>query len=232
MNVKHFIFIFLSFLLISCSKEDSPIASGAVASGFVRSGAILTDEGISLRIEGTADYATGKELPEGERIIASFDVLGKDDDTHFGILLRSFALPLCKDLVPYSDIAAADTLGHDPITVMDGWYSGGYMNLHLEFSFRGDSKDMHLVNLVYDDSLPVSDTLRMTLRHNGHGEGATCPDYNSYNGYSYGAFYASFPVSGLIPAGKSTLPVKITSSWFTGEGDKTEPVAFTGKISR
>lgn len=214
-------------LFLSCSKGDRDIATGAQACGTLSGMVISTDEGLSLHIAELGDELSGGELPNGERVIATFDVLSKRGEGSYDICLTAYAVPLCKPCVEQSELEVIDTLGTDPIYVMGGWSSGGYMNLHLAIPFLPDVNAGHLLNMVHLDG--TSDTLHFELRHNGHGYGSTYPDKD--NGYKLGGVYASFPTSQYVPSDKEAMPVRIASTWFVDSLTLGRTV-FTGTISR
>jgi len=215
-------------MALSCSKDKrDTLASGMQACGELSGDAISTDEGLTLRITEVADDLSREGLKDGNRLLVIFDVLTKLGEKSYEIRLKSYATILCKPCVEQSELAETDTLGTDPIYIVDGWSSGGYMNLRIAFPYLQGSGALHLINLVHLED--VGDTLCFSLRHNGHGYGSAYP--SSHNGYMFYLAYTSFPVSKYIPSDREWSPVKVTSSWFL-DTLASSPISFTGMVSR
>lgn len=191
-------------MVLSCTKGKMPIAMGLNTIGSIKGDIFADDRGMTHVI---SESVCGYE--DMERAYAEFDLLEKVAEGKYSIRLRYVHAPLCKD--PLRKSATDDSeLGNDPVKIADGWISGGYINLKLDFCFRQGSETKHFINLVYDDTMP-KDTIRLSLRHNGYGEGRMYPGDASL---SVGQSIACFRTEGLLPEGKDEIPVVISGSWY------------------
>ncbi len=200
---------------VSCTKEryEFPIAFAVQTTGSVSGDTFTEDNGTVYEI---TEVLNGVEVSDMDRALARFDVLRKTGERRYSIRLISLFKPLCKDKVDLSK-ASEEELAYDPVMIAEGWISGGYINLRFILSHMKDSETPHLINLVYDDKQPM-DTLRFTLRHNGFGEGFAHEGNRS--DYAESAGFACFNVSGMVPDGIESIPVKISAPWYeTVDGD-------------
>ncbi len=200
-------------MVLACSKEDSDatLAYNITATGSIRGNNFTDDNGIVYQI---SENATGGVIADSDRTLAYFDLLEKLSENNYKIRVNYIYSPLCKDAVVRSN-ASEDALAEDPLYIMEGWISGGYVNLMFEFTYKGNSSTRHLINLVYDDSQP-SDTLRFNFTHNGYGEGFA--GEGNLNGLSSATSFACFDISALtddlFPDGFDEVPVKISAPWY------------------
>lgn len=199
---------------ISCSKEkyDFPIAFAIQTTGSVSGDTFTEDNGTVYSI---TEVLKGVEVSDMDRALACFDILKKTGDKSYSIRLLSLYKPLCKDKLDLSK-ASEEELAYDPVMLEEGWISGGYINLRFLLSHIKDSETLHLINLVYDDTQPA-DTLRFTLRHNGYGEGFAHEGDRS--NFTESAGFVCFNVSGMVPEGMESIPVKITAPWYETVGE-------------
>lgn len=194
---------------VSCTKDkaDFPIAYSVESMGTIDGNTLIDDNGLVYEI---VEVREGVDVYDMDRALAYFDVLRKLEDKRYSIRLLYLMHPLCKDVLNRST-AHESELACDPVLVRGGWISGGYINLNLLLTRRIMSDTKHMINLVYDDSQPM-DTLRFTLNHNGFGEGfadeETRPEYEDATGI------VCFNVSGMLPDGAESIPVKITAPWY------------------
>lgn len=215
-------------LAVSCSKEKLPVAYNVSAMGTMKAGVFTDDSGLSYTIREFG--ANDVEVRDIERALAVFDVLEKTGDKEYEIRLYRLTEPLCKEPVKASE----SVWEKDPIRIEEGWISGGYLNLCLEFTFVAKSETKHKLDLVYDDT-QSADTLRFFISHDSFGESYKkgCNPLE----FSRGISYATFKIDTLLPSDKESMPVKISYPWYMTDSDgqitdKTRTVTTCGTLKR
>lgn len=214
-----------TLLLPSCAKDAAVPVSDVTTAGFVREAALVDDTG---QIFNICEDSSDAGLNDGDRVIATFDILRKNTDGSYDISITDAVKPLCKAAVEESDIE-----GDDPISIDNGWISGTYLNLRMHLILKNSSSTVHRLELVRY-SPGETDTLRLRLRHDAYGDvfdGSQNP-----SGFVAGTTWASFDLKELIPSGKKEIPVTIRSRRYSerlGSIDytSTELYSIKGKIS-
>lgn len=173
-------------------------------------GHLVTDTGLIYYIE---ENNTDRSILDCERAMISCEVLRQRENTdrEFMIRLTGFAESTLKDIVPLST-ADEESIGNDPVDLMNGWISGGYFNAALQVTSVANSATKHVVNLVYDDVKSNSDTLYFALRHNGFGE-VYGSEQSKGKEMKVVSGYFSFPISSLIPEGQSSIVLSFNWKW-------------------
>lgn len=79
---------------------------------------------------------------------------------------------LTKDIIPLTE-ETADSIGDDRITITGGWIGSYYLNLYFEFRGTSNPKELHMVNLVRnetDGAVEDNEYLVLEFRHNAHDD--------------------------------------------------------------
>lgn len=194
---KIFILSLVALAALSC-KEDDTLYYNNITMGNIDREYIVSDQGNSFEIlENKVDLSAF----EYGRVILACDVLKETGDGKYGIRLLDIASVLTKAPANASAITSEDDKRNvdNPVNIREIWYSGGYINMFIEFAVKYGSDTKHLINLIYDDSPSAADdkikTYTFTLRHNAFGE---TPTEETGSEYKSSGGYVSFPVSDLI----------------------------------
>ena len=210
--MKRFLYVvtlILCLATVSC-KKDEILLYNNVTFVTVTDGKYLTDAGVQYII---VENATDREIPaENGRLILACDILKKVRNGVYNVRVNAFSQPLTKDVIPASGDSA-----DDPVSLEDGWFSGGYFNSLLGLYVKDESDVKHLLNLEYTLPTESNDTLYLRFRHNAFGEVPAKPDDDT-DEYSYVRTYACFKLADLLPSG-TVAPVKILWKWFDDEGE-------------
>lgn len=214
--MKRFLLICLIPLLWACEKNEAPLWTGATEIGTFKSGVFAADAGWTGRItEAVVDAPT----EDYERILLHFDMLRPNAGGSFDLRLTGWVKPLTKPGLLKS-AADPDDIGSDPITLVNGWFAGGYINMELRFTASKNTKVTHFINLVLDDVSPKNpeepDTLRFRLHHNGYGDVFYPTDPKGSNAADYvtGTAWFCVPSNVFLPEGTDEMPIKITWPWY------------------
>ena len=196
--------------LLSCKKDDT-LHYNNITFGNIEGESIISDQGNTFDIAESL-YDVKLDSFEYGRVILSCDVLKKTAENRYNIRLTGIASVLTKETVlagsvtPESEVAV-----DDPILFLDMVYGGGYINMFIQFAMKKDSKQKHLINLVYDGVTSEengTDTYSFTLRHNAFGE---VPSEEDSDNFQPSAGYVSFPVASLIKGDKAKVKINWTS---------------------
>ncbi len=199
----------------SCGKNEL-VVTGLSDMGRCDGSVFVSDGGIRYVIRSTD---TEEPVPAQDRLFLSFNIVGQNEQG-YDIHVKTWATPLVKDWLKATSVTDDDALGHDPVRVSGGWQGGGYLNMEIGVTFLQGSETKHLINLVLNDATADTDTLRLTLRHNGGGESVTPDMLNAdtedtlWETYANGVSMVCFPTEGLLPAGVEEMPFKISSTWY------------------
>jgi hypothetical protein len=200
----------------SCLKDDNnAFASYGVIQNVVSANnyEILTDKGNTLVVKyPPSNY----DIFDGKRVRVNFDLLSdKESNIYAGkvydVKVNWFYLLLSKPTLRESFIledeqTRRDSIGNDSFGSVYAWFGGDYININFEILHSQFSTQMFLINLVYDDTQVLSDTLYLSLHQNAYERE---PRY--MNEYVRGLGRCSFKISGLLPEGVASIPVKL--SW-------------------
>lgn len=105
-----------------------------------------------------------------------------------------------------------DSIGHDLIRVVTAAFSGNYINIGFEY-FRYENGQPHMINLVWDDTRPATDSVYLELRHNAMGE---VEGNGRYVVSDTGL--ASFRIADLVPEGEESIDIKLKSNMDRKDG--------------
>lgn len=229
-NWTKYITVLLTFAaavaaLSSCSKE---LAGAAPPTDIVYNGfgeitrtdydgyfEITRDDGVLLRV---LEYNGSKEIERGERVYFKYNILPGNGDyvssystpeqTVYDIRVLVFndihAVPIVrKSFLLEDDPHRSDSIGHDLIRVVTAAFSGNYINIGFEY-FRYENGQPHMINLVWDDTRPATDSVYLELRHNAMGE---VEGNGRYVVSDTGL--ASFRIADLVPEGEESIDIKL-----------------------
>ncbi len=207
----------------ACAKYEGPIWSGAMELGTLRGDVFQADAGWTGRITESPVEGPREDL---DRVLLHFDLLRSTGEGRYDIRLTGWSKPLTKPGLRRST-ADPDAIGSDPIMLVNGWFSGGYINMEVCITAMPKSKTTHFLNLVLEDVDAPGDTLRFRLHHNGYGEVfvPTDPKGTGLENYAFGNAYFCVPYAEFLPEGKDEMPIKITWPWYETDGR-----GYTGKI--
>ena len=199
--------IFSALALVSC-KKDEAIYYGNVTMGNIDGETIISDQGNIFDIAESGVTVNLASFEYG-RVMLSCDVLKKTQDQRYDIRLTGIASVLTKDAVKASTITdpESELAVENAINIREMWYSGGYLNMLIEFAQKQGSKTKHFINLIHDDVTAASEDQKgkytFTLRHNAYGE---VPVQNETYVSSMG--YVSFPIANLIEGDEADITIK------------------------
>ncbi len=209
--------------LPSCLDDGDPYPAWAefwVSYGVIRGESahydILTDEGKILYPEYPLSSSTG--ISDGKRVAVSYSITGARMDG-YSVRLRAIE-PILTKLPVHSTgltVAEEDSIGHDPVHIIDAWF-GGNVYLNVDFDIlRSDPSIVHYVNLWVDDDASTPERKVVVFRHND----------NSDLRHSWASGSVSFKVDALIPEDADS--VKVVFRWETYSG---RAMADSGYIGR
>lgn len=198
--------------LSSCMDNSTPtsILFQDVTMGFVM-------QDLSFHADNGNIYHFGKtdidHYEAGNRLMincyANSAVAGSTNE--YNATLLSLVLPMCRDGLVKSQITDWEKIGDDPVDVVDGWISGGYLNAKLALKYWDPSHHTHSMDLVFDDTVDNSECLHFEMRHNADGD--TPEDEANV--------YATFKIQDFLPSGKKEMDVELKWNWEDGEHSAT-----------
>ena len=231
---KFAILLMVSVLAASCIKSEPFLCRSLVMGYFTGGGDLAVDGGLVFHIVKTQVNIEAKPT---DRVIALVDVMKQtgSSEKEYDVKLLDYTLPICKEALVASEVTDWDAVGNDPVAPVERWCSGGHLNMRVLYFYKPSSKTVHTLNLVYDDAASTVDTLFFSLRHNAFGETLGSDDV-SEDEVAEDAVYASFPLAKYIPAGKDTVAVKISGTWYEANGgwysEAAAPYSVVSKIWR
>lgn len=145
----------------------------------------------------------------GQRVFAWYTVLA-DNNYHspnkgYDIRLLRLRTILTKGTIRLS-ATNADSIGNDPVRILDIWAGGDFMNIR--FSYYAGGSTVHFINLV-ENTLASSASdgkVHLEFRHNGHNG----PQYYREVGF------VCFNIKPYRVAGKDLVEFVIQAKEFTG----------------
>lgn len=196
--------------VVGCQKDDT-LYNGNITMANIVENTIVSDQGNIFDIVQSA-YEVELDKFEHKRVILACDVLKKTADKRYNVRLHNIAPVLTKYPVNSSSVAPDSDIAVDnPIIIRGIWYSGGYINMDIMFVHKSDSKEKHMINLVYEDAVATAEddaekNYTFILRHNAFGEIPTTDD--DLLDYETSAGFVSFPLAGLIQEDKAKITIK------------------------
>lgn len=201
-------------VLASCFPNEDYLFSDVSMCTVLGRNKVQTDGGdIYYVVKNSAGSDISDTL---KRVMISCDVMsaveGKQNE--YNVHLIQLAGAFVKSPLRASTLDE-DAAGHDGINIDQAWVSGGYLNLHVQVAMLYPSAADHALNIVYDDVKSNTDTLYFEMRHNAHGESPENPNHNPAS-FTFAGAYASFPLTGILPSGKSPV-FHIEWEWYDGD---------------
>lgn len=184
----------------SCIKDDT-LTYFTTSLGNFAEGRFVTDQGLTYNItEKTYDG----DLSSISRSLITCDILkmvGKNRK-EYDIRLRNATNVLEKAPVDTSSSSDEDLYGNDPIKIASLWFSGGYMNLTLQYFSKSGKPVSHEVNLVYEGCQEGVHMFR--FRHNANGDIVNGTDTQ----YWTPTAHVSFPITDILTEDKAEVTVR------------------------
>lgn len=149
-------------------------------------------------------------LENGRRVIINFSLLQENYMGYdYYIAINDIDTVLVKNIIPITP-ETADSIGNDPVNILDMWTSDEYLTIQFEMKGAGEKK--HMVNVVRDFSLsenPDKDNyMQLEFRHNTE-------DDPQIERRLWGI--ASFRLKDLAPQESNLSGLKIKVNTFKGE---------------
>ncbi len=221
--VKLFVLVAaVAVALPSCFDDDDTYPAWAeywVSYGVIRGNGshfdILTDEGKILYPEAPYSSLTG--ITDGKRVAVSYSITATRMDG-YSVRIRALNAILTKNPVHSTGLTTAqeDSLGHDPVRIVDAWFGGeSYLNIDFDLQ-RNDPQVVHWINLWVDDEASTPDRKVVVFRHNDHSDLRR----------SWATGSVSFRVDSLIPDDRDS--VKIVLKWETYSGQVRADSGYIG----
>lgn len=207
--------------------------------------AIRRDDGARLIVSDGLSIPSDASR-EGARVYPYYAVLGSERDEaglegrmNYYIRLYDLRSVLTKNPVKESFIRAdeahrQDSLGADPVHVSAAWFGGKYLNVEFMLPVKAGSDTKHFINVVEDDVTAHNDTVYITLRHNAYGDTPRLTESGtkavSVHGDNVRWMWgnASFDLTSILPAGKTSVPVKFLWTGYKADSWTTEVMSDSG----
>lgn len=196
-----------TILLSSCSDDDGYSLNDywLTTGTFIETSDyyyVITDEGDKLW--PSASNISSSDHDDGDRILVNYTILdAASSDTIYDYYVKVNATSdiLTKGLFTFTletDDAIKDSIGHDPITIKDTWFTDDYLNIEFEY---GGGLGIHYISLVKDDEDLTTENgeLILELRHNKNDD--------PYNYVQWGL--ASFDLTELQEEGMESVNIYI-----------------------
>jgi hypothetical protein len=203
----------VTFFMSSCQseKDESHVSYGVIKNVVSEKNyEILTDKGNTLIVTHSN---SGQEIVDDKRVLVSYDIKSDKESSKkiYEVGVNGFYNLLSKPLVRESFILEnedfrRDSIGDTPYNSIYTWFGGDYININFEIYYNRHSSVKHLINLVYDDTRDVADTIYLSLYHNAYDEQSK---YGS--DWQRGLGRCSFKIADLLPDDVNSKPVKL--SW-------------------
>ena len=143
----------------SCKLENTFYMENVDALVNVVDGQLVSDEGVSFNVTENASGRHGFLVPDA-RYYMTFDILNSNLDIRIKQLLDVYVSPA----TPLTEEAP----GHDPVELLQGGFSGGYLNLELGiYKAKGGN---HAHPIVFQYTLDEVKKLNLRLFHDGGDE--------------------------------------------------------------
>jgi hypothetical protein len=205
-----------SVLFFSCSDDDDGYSLGDfwVTTGTIIETSdyyyVVTDGGDALWPSAT--NVPPSKLEDGMRVLVNYTILGDADDSEvydYYVKVNGISELLTKPIFNFDETTSEevkDSIGNDPITIVDTWFTDDYLNVQFEY---GGGYGIHFINLVKDteDLETENGEIILELKHNKNGD--------PYNYKQWGI--ASFDISEIQEEGQSSVDIFVRSLNKEGE---------------
>jgi len=207
----------VGILTFSCSNDDGYslgdfwVTTGTIVKTTDDSFHVVTDGGDALW-PSASNVSPGK-LEDGMRVLVNYTILGDANDSEvydYYVKVNGINELLTKPIFNFDENTTEevkDSIGNDPVTITDTWFTNEYLNL--QFEYGGGPGFVHFINLVKDteDLEAENGEIILELKHNKNGD--------PYNNLQWGI--ASIDISELMVDGQNSVDIFVRSLNKEGE---------------
>ena len=207
----------VGILTFSCSNDDGYslgdfwVTTGTIVKTTDDSFHVVTDGGDALW-PSASNVSPGK-LEDGMRVLVNYTILGDANDSEvydYYVKVNGVNELLTKPIFNFDEstsVEVKDSIGNDPVTITDTWFTNEYLNL--QFEYGGGPGFVHFINLVKDteDLETENGEIILELKHNKNGD--------PYNNLQWGI--ASIDISELMVDGQNSVDIFVRSLNKEGE---------------
>lgn len=211
-----FLLALIGVLTFSCSDDDGySLGDFWVTTGTVVETTdyfyVVTDAGDALW--PSASNVSPGSVEDGIRILVNYTILGDADDSEtydYYVKINGISELLTKPIFNFDENtseAVKDSIGNDPVTITDTWFTDDYLNL--QFEYGGGPGYIHFINLVKDteDLETENGEIILELKHNKNND--------PYNYLQWGI--VSIDISELKVDGQNSVDIFVRSLDKEGE---------------
>ena len=215
LNMRKYLYTLLAICALASCKKDETLRYNNMTMGNIQGESIISDQGNTFNIAETY-YDVDLKLFESGRVMVLCDVLKKTSDNTYDIRLSSIVGVLAKEVKTMDESTSEENLEiDDPLIIREIWYSGGYLNMGIEFARKAGSESIHYINLIQKGTEQEEGQYTFILRHNALGEVPSADDRE----YSSSTGYVSFPIAGIIKEDSAKISLewnsfKIKNGWY------------------
>lgn len=192
--------------LSSCMDSENTILFQDITMGFVRQDLSFQADNGNIYHFGATDidnYTAGNRLLIN--CYANSAISGVQDE--YKATLLSLVKPLNRDCLAKSSVTDWEKIGNDPLDIVDGWVSGGYLNAKVIIKYWDPNNHEHSLDLIFDDSADNRDCLHFIMKHNANGDGAE----------DEVELYTTFKIKDYLPTNKREIDVELKWEWEDGD---------------
>jgi len=202
-------------LMTGCDMDDDGYTLRDAWVGFGLVSKDATTESFTIKMDDgevlypTTNLALVKDVVDNERVLVNFIILGNksnpDHNEYYYVQINSLRKILYKGIFDITP-AKEDSIGNDPIYVVDKWIKNNMLNFELKY--WGGNKT-HFINLVKQPGAInlANGPVILELRHNANDDSEEFPL----------SAFVSFDLSALKVSGKNSTPFKIIAKGFDGK---------------
>jgi hypothetical protein len=217
--MKRVIFALLvtvSLLFTGCLNDDDGYSLGDIWIGF---GIVEDEQSFRIKLDGDeilipvafSDYMSSTPmLKTGDRVFLNYTVLDEkknnvDSIEAYYVKINDYEKVLMKGILDITD-AIEDSIGNDPIIVLDHWVSNNLLNLKLKY--WGEQKK-HYINLVKEPGVltAAGQPFELELRHNDNDDNQSIAFVS----------FVSFKLDSLEINGLDSIRFKVSSKNYNDE---------------
>lgn len=202
-----------SAIFTSCSNDGYSLGDYKVEIATVKpinetNYSLILDDSTTLWPAATNVYYKPKK---NQRAMVNYTLLSdKINEYDHAVKINDIIDILTKDITTLNTVTA-DSLGNDPVKILNYWIGDGYLNVHFATNFTfGANK--HFINLAKNDTVDIPNLYE--FRHNAYG------DLNGMYSESYVAFNLSSMKTDDATSAEFIFKVK------TFEGDKETKITY------
>lgn len=206
----------VSLLFTGCLNDDDGYSMGDIWIGF---GIVEDEQSFRIKLDGGeilipvafSDYmSSAPMLKTGDRVFLNYTVLDEkkndvDSIEAYYVKINDYEKVLMKGILDITE-AIEDSIGNDPIIVLDHWVSNNLLNLKLKY--WGEQKK-HYINLVKEPGILTAgdQPFELELRHNDNDDNQSIAFVS----------FVSFKLDSLKIAGLDSVRFKVTSKNYNNE---------------